>query len=185
MNRATVNGGASSYEASPTQQTELEPVQIVFTEEEQAEIRTEISRLSMLSVICQVVGARPNRGEMKDLLQAAYAKDIGRVADVQFLGKGFYHVELESSDAVLRGLDLSPLDLRVAKALIRHWDKVFIMPMKKIHLTLVFLGIRKEFIGMVSRIGARFCVPIEKLAMMETRLLKTVVDRMEKIPKRE
>ena len=77
MNREAVNGGASSpahqgnsYEASPTQQTELELVQIIFTEEEQAEIRTEISRLSMLSVICQVVGARPNSGEMKDLLQA-------------------------------------------------------------------------------------------------------------------
>ena len=62
----------------------------------------------------------------------------------------------------------------------------------KISLALVFPGIRKELISMVSRIASRFGTPIENPMTMATRLLnamgmplaKIVVDRMEMISKK-
>ena len=47
-----------------------------------------------------MIGARPNRGELNDLIQGSLQGLIGRIKDVQFLGKGFYHVELDTIDSV-------------------------------------------------------------------------------------
>ena len=86
----------NSKEASPPTDSEERPLPIVFSPEEEAEFKSEVHRLSQLSVICRVVGARPNRGESKDLLHASMHGLIGRIMDVQFMGREFYHVELDT-----------------------------------------------------------------------------------------
>ena len=47
-----------------------------------------------------MVGARPNRGECKDLLQASMQGLIDRIRDVQFMGRGFYNVDLDTIESV-------------------------------------------------------------------------------------
>ena len=87
--------------------------------------------------------------------------------------------------------------MRGAKAFVRSWEQGFdpadaLVNGNKVSVTLVFPGMRKEFIGMVSRIPSRFGTPIENPMTMATRLSKTmgmpsakiVVDRMEMISKK-
>jgi hypothetical protein len=55
----------------------------------------EIERLKMFSLVAHVVGARPNRHDLMDLLYARLQDSICGILDVQFLGRGFYHIKLE------------------------------------------------------------------------------------------
>ena len=71
----------NSKEAAPPTKSKERPLPIVFSTEEEAEFKSEIQRLTQLSVIYRVVGARPNRGECKDLLQASMHGLIGRLIE--------------------------------------------------------------------------------------------------------
>ena len=112
-------------------------------------------------MICRVVGARPNRGECKDLLQASMHRLIGRIIDVQFMGREFYHVELDTIESMGIMLEHSPLDVRGARAFVMPWKQGF-NPMEAIRkgdrifpLTIVFLGLRKEYLPMFGAIALR------------------------------
>ena len=62
------------------------------------------------------MGSRLNKGECKDLLQASLQGLIGMIRDVQFMGRGFYHMELDMLESVGMMLEHSPLDVRGARA---------------------------------------------------------------------
>ena len=47
-------------------------------------------------MIGKIVGSRPSRGEFRDLLQSRLLAEVGKITDVQVLGRGFYQVEFES-----------------------------------------------------------------------------------------
>ena len=87
-----------SHVAAPTRTSKDRPLIISFSKEEE-EFQREVSRLLSFSIISKVIGARPNRAELRDLIQGTLADAIGSVLDVQFLGKGFYHLELETREA--------------------------------------------------------------------------------------
>ena len=151
----------NSKEASPPTDSEERPLPIVFSPEEEAEFKSEVYHLSQLSVICRVVGARPNRGECKDLLQASMNGLIGRITNVQFMGTGFYHVELDTIESVGMMLEHSPLDVRGARAFVMPWKQGF-KPMEAIQkgerifpLTIVFPGLRKEYLSIIEEIDSR------------------------------
>ena len=55
---------------------------------------SKVDRWAVHSVICRMLGSRPNRGELVDLLQATMNAQIDIVREVHFLRKGFYHVEI-------------------------------------------------------------------------------------------
>ena len=176
-NTSTTQQG-NSKEASPSTQPEERPLSIVFSPEEEAEFRSEIHRLTQLSVICRMVGARPNRGECKDLLQASMQGLIGRIRDVQFMGSGFYHVELDTMEAVGMMLAHSPLDVRGARAFVMPWKQGFdpkeaarkgdrIFP-----LTIVFPGLRKEYLPMLVAIASRIGTVMDLKENMAARLSK-------------
>ena len=59
---------------------------IVFTPEEEAMLKREVSGLHSYSIVCRVIGLRPNRGDLRDLLQVAFQHRIRKIVDVQFLG---------------------------------------------------------------------------------------------------
>ena len=63
-------------------------------------MRQEIHQLQQFSLIIQVLGLRPNRQELRHLLQAWLQVEIGRIKDVQFLGRGYYHVEFQDEASV-------------------------------------------------------------------------------------
>ena len=46
------------------------------------------------------MGGRPNRTELCHLLQARLQGELAQIIDIQFLGKGCYHVEFNSYDMV-------------------------------------------------------------------------------------
>ena len=48
------------------------PIEISFTSEEMLLLEQEIDRLEGIAVICRVVGSRPNRGLLQDMLQGKY-----------------------------------------------------------------------------------------------------------------
>ena len=168
----------NSKEAAPPTESEERPLPIVFSTEEEAEFKSEIQRLTQLSVICRVVGARPNRGECKDLLQASMHGLIGRIIDVQFMGRGFYHVELDTIESVGIMLEHSPLDVRGARAFVMPWKQGF-NPVEAIRkgdrifpLTIVFPGLRKEYLPMLEAIASRIGTVVRVQESMAMRLSK-------------
>ena len=125
-----------------------------------------------------MVGARLNRGECKDLLQASMHGLIGRITDVQFMGRGFYHVELDTTESVGMMLEHSPLDIRGARAFVMPWKQGF-NPMEAIRkgerifpLTIVFPGLRKEYLPMIGAIASRIGTVVKVQETMATRINK-------------
>ena len=45
---------------------------VVFRPEEEEILKREVSRLHSYSIVCRIIGLRPNRGDLKDLLQVAF-----------------------------------------------------------------------------------------------------------------
>ena len=68
----------------------------------QQEVQAEITRLRQVSVVVHVIGVLPSRGELRHLLQARFQEDLSRVVDIQFLGKGCYHVEFLAAEMVMK-----------------------------------------------------------------------------------
>ena len=190
----TQQGG--SQEAPPPPTSEEHSLPIVFTPEEEAEFRTEVLHLSQFSVICRVIGAWPNRGELKDLIQGSLQDFSGRIKDVQFLGKGFYHVEVDTIDAVRNLLQHSPIDIRGARAFVMPWKQGF-NPVEVLHkgerifpITVVFPGLRKEYLPMISAIAARIGSVVKVQESMAATIAKSsglpsariVVGSLERLP---
>ena len=141
-------------------------------------MKSEVHRLNQLSVICRVVGARPNRGECKDLFQASLNGLIGRIMDVQFMGRGFYHVELDTIESVGMMLEHSPLDVRSARALVMPWKPGFNMVEaiwrgdRIFPLTIVFPGLRKEYLPILGVIASRIKTMVKVQESMVARITK-------------
>jgi hypothetical protein len=73
-----------SQEAPQPTTFEEHSLLVVLSPEQEAEFQTEVLHLSQFSVICRVIGARPNRGQLKDLMQGSLQDFSGRIKDVQF-----------------------------------------------------------------------------------------------------
>ena len=108
-------------DAIPSPAPEAPPIRLSLTDEERAGLAAEIDRLQRFSVIGKVIGSRPSRGELRDLLQSRLLAEVGKIADVQLLGRGFYQVEFEAQKAAAHVLELSPLALRATQAHFRPW----------------------------------------------------------------
>ena len=59
-----------------------------------------MDRLQQHSIVIYVVGGRPNRVELRHLLQARLQGELAPIIDIQFLGKGYYHIEFNSGNMV-------------------------------------------------------------------------------------
>ncbi|MCO5572365.1 hypothetical protein L7F22_026118 [Adiantum nelumboides] len=112
-------------DAAPSPDPEVFSVRLLLTPEEEASLSAEIERLQAVSVVCRFVGTRPSRGELRDLLQARLLADVGKILDVQFLGRGHYQIEFESPQSVAQVLAMSPLDIRGARAFFCPWSHGF------------------------------------------------------------
>ena len=75
------------------------PVEIIFNNEEMLLLEQEIERLERITIICHVMGSRPNRGLLQDMLQAKFHSQIDGIKEVQALGKGFYQIILVDKDS--------------------------------------------------------------------------------------
>ena len=63
-------------------------------------LHAEVDRLQQHSIVIYAVGGRPNRAELRHLLQARLQGELAPIIDIQFLGKGRYHIEFNSGNMV-------------------------------------------------------------------------------------
>ena len=84
---------------------------VVFTLEEEEILKREVSRLHSYSIVCRIIGLRPNTGDLRDLLQAAFQHRIRKIVDVQFLGHAFYHLELDTVESVVVMLNANMINI--------------------------------------------------------------------------
>ncbi len=165
-----------SSTAAASSSTEGIGLTIAFTQEENLQFNEEVNRLSLHSVICRVLGSRPSRGELRDLLQGTLQAEIGKVCEVHFMGRGFYHVELETPESVSKVLAMSPLDLRGARAVMYSWEPGF-DPSGKMSfpITVIFPGIRREYFPMLTSVASKIGAVLEysnnRLGLPSRRIL--------------
>ena len=75
-------------------------------------VQAEIDRLQQLSIVVHVVGGRPNRSDIRLLLQARLQADLERIIDIQLLGRNCYHLEFESEEMVQKLLRIGCVQVR-------------------------------------------------------------------------
>ena len=134
---------------------------VVFTPEEEEILKREVSRLHSYSIVCRIIGLRPNRGDLRDLLQAAFQHRIGKIVDVQFLGHAFYHLELDTAESVVVMLNANTINIRNAIACFMPWKPGF-DPVEMLNsghrltpISVVFPRIPKEYMAVLPSIAAR------------------------------
>ena len=120
-----------------------------------------MERLQVVSTVCRIVGTRPSRGNVRDVLQARLLADVGRITDVQILGRGFYQVEFADVKSVATVFAMSPLAIQGAWAFLMPWYHGFdpVAEASKERLipdTVCFPGLRREYLPLLPRIGALF-----------------------------
>ena len=160
-------------DAAPSPTPEASPIRLSLTDEERAGLAAEIDRLQRFSVIGKVIGSRPSRGELRDLLQSRLLAEVGKIADVQLLGRGFYQVEFETEESAARIIELSPLALRAARAHFRPWIHGFdpaaadssssFIPKEErgFPVTVCLPGLRREYLPLLPQIGKTIGTLIE------------------------
>ena len=63
-------------------------------------LHAEVDHLQQHSIVIYVVGGHPNQAYLCHLLQARLQGEFAQIINIQFLGKGCYHVEFNSGDMV-------------------------------------------------------------------------------------
>ena len=88
--------------------------------------------------------------------------------DVQFLGRGFYHVEFASSEMAQSIIKCSSVDMRGSMAFFNTWKQGF-FPEDAIHfggrifpITTMFPGLQKEYFPFLREIGNQIGYVLDK-----------------------
>ena len=77
-----------------------------MSEDESKILNAKIEILRKCSFICKLLGGRPNRGMVRDMLRAALMDRIMQILNVHNMDRNFFHVE------VIEGGDVSRIVLR-------------------------------------------------------------------------
>ena len=153
------------YNEAPSTFLEGPPIAIKFSEEVSNLFHLEVQRLANCSTICRVIGARPNRGLLRDMLQARLQV---QVVHVQMLGQGFYHVEFLEASSVKLVMHNNPVDMRGSLAFFSQWTQGF-SPKEECKsgqmlgpVTMVMPGLRKEYLPFIEEIGKQVGIVVKK-----------------------
>ena len=172
----TIQGGS---DAAPSSMSGTTTLSILFTPEELQQLEIDVRHLTEFSVICRILGSRPSRGELTDLLYGSLQVEADKIQDIQLLGKGFYLIEFEHSSSVQRLLGMNPLDLRGAKAFFSPWHSGFnaeeiVKNGEKIFTsTAIFPNLPKEYMSFLNSIGAKLGIPIGTTESMASRVSRS------------
>ena len=112
-----------------------------------------------------MVGSRPSQGELQDLLRGKLLAEVGKISDVQILGRGFYQIEFEEQESAIKVVGMSPLLVRGASVHFRSWFHGFdpatetasaFVPVAKrgFPVTARFPGLRREYLPLLPRMWA-------------------------------
>ena len=134
---------------------------VVFTSEEEEILKMEVSRLHSYSIVCRIIGLSPNRGDLRDLLQAAFQHRIGKIVNVQFLGHAFDHLGLDTVESVVVMLNANMINIWNTIACFVPWKPGFdpVVMLNSGHrltpIFMVFPRIPKEYMVVLPSIAAR------------------------------
>ena len=94
--------------------------------EEEIKIQNaEIERLKKCSFICKIIGGRPNRGMVRDMMQVALVDTVLQILNVHNMGRNFFHVEVVEEGDVSRIIDMKFVELKYGRALSLEWHANF------------------------------------------------------------
>ena len=84
-----------------------------------------MARVKPSSFVCKILGGRPNRGMVRELLQAALQDIMPPIKRVHPLEMGFFHIELQVNANIKEMVDVSSLDLKYGKGILMEWSISF------------------------------------------------------------
>ena len=144
------------------------PLRLSLSTEEEAKLRHEVTRLQATSVVCKLVGSRPSRGGLRDLLQGYLLADAGKIIDIQPLGRNYYQVEFETAEMAAHVLTRSPLSLPSARAHFCAWHHAIDIAADPLAaaagfpVSVCFPGLRKEYRALLPALGRSFGIVLEE-----------------------
>ena len=126
-------------------------VDVAVSTEVQQEVQAEITHMRQMSAVVHIIGDRPSRGELRHLLQAQFQEELSRVVDIQFLGKGCYHVEFLVAEIVMKLLRMGSTRINGIRMHFLQWEPGFDLNAVSEHLSnyfvfsVMFPGLPKEW----------------------------------------
>ena len=98
------------------------------------------------------------------------------IQDIQFLGKGYYHIVFMQSETMHTILNMNHLDLRGAKAFFSPWYNGFNAEeaartgAKLFKITTFFLNLPLQYKSFLTNIGSQIGIPLTTEETMAARL---------------
>ena len=104
---------------------ERKGIDLYLSPAENRRLMEEVGRLKCSSFICRLLGGRPSKGLLRDMLQAALLDKMPPIQNILRMGLNYYHVILEEGHKVQEILDHKWLTLKYGKAMILEWSPDF------------------------------------------------------------
>ena len=158
-----------------------ELLKVFFSEDESKILNTEIERLKKCSFICKLLGGRPNRGMVRDMLQVALMDRVPQILNVHNMGQNFFHVEVVEGGDVSRIVDMKFVELKYGRALLLEWHANFnaMEEDKKIGnprvISMLFPNLPRQLYPLIPKIGDKIGIVCPSK--------ETMVDRIRDYPK--
>ncbi len=111
LSKEPAHGPSTQYVTSTEGVPSFSDELIVTLTQEEQEVQ-EVQCLQVFSILCRVIGSKPNRKDLRDMMYGAMQDRVGKIVDVQILGRGFYHVEFAEVESVMALLQLKLMDVR-------------------------------------------------------------------------
>ena len=134
----------------------------VFLSEEESEIfNVEIRRLKKCSFICKLLGGRPSRGMVRDMLHVALMDRVPQIKNVDNMGQNFFHIEVAEGSNLSQILDMKFVELKYGRALLLEWHPNFnvMEEAKKLGnpmvISMVFPNLPRQLYPLMPKIGAK------------------------------
>ena len=104
---------------------ERKGIDLYLSPAENRRLMEEVGRLKCSSFICRLLGGRPSKGLLRDMLQATLLDKMPPIQNILRMGLNYYHVILEEGHKVQEILDHKWLTLKYGKAMILEWSPDF------------------------------------------------------------
>ena len=104
---------------------ERKGIDLYLSPAENQRLAEEVGRLKCSSFICRLLGGRPSKGLLRDMLQAALLGKMPPIQNILRMGLNYHHVILEEGHNVQEILDHKWITLKYGKAMILEWSPDF------------------------------------------------------------
>ena len=135
-------------------------VDFCLSHDVEQKLHAEVDRLQQHSIVIYVVGGFPNQAELRHLLQARLQGEIAKIINIQFLGKGCYHVEFNCGNMVDKLLLVGSIKMKGIWMQFLKWHPGFDLDdlketiARRFVFSIMFPAILKEWRSVIKDIAA-------------------------------